>query len=369
MKNQSLLKLVLLSAFSVFILSNCSNENKLHSLYVGTYGDKALRYDFVTSSLETTLGNEYRVENSSYIVVSDIIHNLYAVTESGASSAVSAFKPTGELINSQPIPHADPCFLINYENNIITANYSGGSISILPIDSKTGALLPPSNTIGFKGSGPVPKRQESSHIHTVAVVETEQGDYLLATDLGGDRIYIFTLSVNDGNLSVLPNSKQSEIVLPAGSGPRHIAINPSQNLFYVLCELSGMVLSYKYDDSMACHLFQALPSDRSGAQASADIHIDPTGNFLYTSTRKENDGLEIFRIEQETGFLWPMGHIDTFPHPRNFAFTPDGHLLLVASKDKCSIQIFKVDKHNGRLTDTHKTIDTSPNQPVCLIIK
>lgn len=354
----------------VFFFSSCSYQSGTQRLYVGTYGEKAYEYEFSAGDFKATLVKTFPVENSSYILVSDVIHNLYALTESGPSSAVSAFTPEGDSINTQLIPDANPCYVINYHNHIITANYSGGSISVLPIDVKTGALLQPSQTLVFTGSGPVERRQTSSHIHTVAVINTLEGDYLLATDLGGDRIYIMQMVYNEGSLMLLPSQNQSEIILPSGSGPRHIAVHPSENIFYVLCELSGMVLSYKYDDALRCRMYQAVPSDRSGAQASGDIHIDPSGSFLYTSARNTgDDGLKIFKIDKKSGFLKSIGHIDTFPHPRNFTFTPDGQYLLVASKDRCCIQIFKVDKNCGRLINTRKVIDTSPEQPVCLVFK
>lgn len=46
---------------------------------------------------------------------------------------------------------ADPCYLTTNGKNIVTANYSGGSITVFPI-GQDGALLPASDVIEFKGS-------------------------------------------------------------------------------------------------------------------------------------------------------------------------------------------------------------------------
>ena len=76
-------------------------------------------------------------------------------------------------------------------NNVITANYSGGSISVFPI-AKDGSLLPASDIIKFEGSGTDKERQEKSHLHCVRI--TPDGKYMFADNLGTDQIHKFIIN-------------------------------------------------------------------------------------------------------------------------------------------------------------------------------
>jgi hypothetical protein len=101
--------------------------------------------------------------------------------------------------------------------------------------------------------------------------------------------------------------KQAELTLehikdipcPAGSGPRHMEFNSEGTILYCIAELSGEVLVYDI-----CHdgetpeftLKQQIQADEVNAGGSADIHIHPSGRWLYTSHRLKNDGIAAFHI-------------------------------------------------------------------------
>ena len=56
------------------------------------------------------------------------------MTQAAANAfAFNKEKGTLELLNSQQTGGEDPCYIIASGNNVITANYSGGSISVFPI--------------------------------------------------------------------------------------------------------------------------------------------------------------------------------------------------------------------------------------------
>ena len=66
----------------------------------------------------------------------------------------------------------------------------------------------------------------------------------------------------------------------------------------------------------------------------------------------------------ECGSVQNFRKRDTAPHPRNFAITPNGRFLLLASRDGNVIEIYSIDPETGALTPTDKSISTS--KPVCL---
>jgi 6-phosphogluconolactonase (cycloisomerase 2 family) len=188
---------------------------------------------------------------------------------------------------------------------------------------------------------------------------TPDGKYLLANDLGTDKIHVFPLT-SEGNLD---KESTFDIGLEPGSGPRHICFSKDGRFAYLINEISGKVTALAYDGKGLTPI-QYIKSDTVNAQGSADIHLSPDGKFLYASNRLKADGIAIFSVDNQTGLLTKVGYQLTGIHPRNFIITPDGRFLLVACRDSNLVQIFARDEKTGLLVDTGKKIETS--KPVCL---
>ena len=261
------------------------------------------------------------------------------------------------LINRQLTNGKSPCYISTNGKIAVTANYGGGSLSVFPINPDK-SLAPMSQQFRFPLTGPAPDtiRQQSAHVH--CTVFSPDGSLLFATDLGNDKIYQF--SIENDTLR-----KTTEYNLPAGSGPRHLTFSPNGDFAYLITELSGEVVAFSFDGSRLSHI-QTIVCDKANGRGSADIHISPDGNFLYASNRLKNDGIAIFKIDKNTGKLTENGYQSTGIHPRNFAITPDGKLLLCACRDNNEIIIYTIDG-DGTLKDTGKRIDIP--SPVCIIFK
>ena len=342
------------------------------TMVVGTYtsGSSEGIYTFRINQEtgEATPLSSAKLSNPSYLTISSDNKFVYAVSETGdGSEAVSAFsfnKEKGELqlVNSQAAAGGDPCYIVTNGKCVVTANYSGGSISIFPVQ-EDGSILPAADVIAFSGSGPDEKRQSKPHLHCVRF--TPDGKYLLANDLGTDLIYKFDVNPNAGNNkeAFLTSGTPPAFKVPSGSGPRHITFSPNGKYAYLITELSGMVIAFEYNDGMLSEI-QSIPADTVGARGSADIHVSPDGKFLYASTRLQADGLAIFSINKTDGTLTRVAHQLTGVHPRNFIITPNGKYLLVASRDKNAIEVYLRDQETGLLTDIEK--DIKVDKPVCL---
>lgn len=119
-----------------------TTDNEL-TMLVGTYtsGDSKGIYTFRFNEEtgESVPLSDTEVANPSYLVPSDDGKFVYSVNEfSKDQASVSAFafdktKGTLRLLNTQKTMGADPCYLITNGKNVITANYSGGSITVFPI--------------------------------------------------------------------------------------------------------------------------------------------------------------------------------------------------------------------------------------------
>ena len=304
------------------------------------------------------------ISNPSYQVVSADGERVYSVGEDdGLTSTVHALsfdKTNGKLtlMNTQLTQGGAPCYinLSPNEDFVITANYMGGSISVLQTET-SGRLGENVSTFAFEGEGVLKERQSQPHLHCVEF--TPDGKFLLANDLGTDKIHVFPLK-SDGKLD---EKATFDVALEAGSGPRHLCFSKDGRFAYLINELSGKVTALSYNGETLTPI-QYIEADTVNAQGSADIHLSPDGKFLYASNRLKADGIAIFSVNQETGMLTKAGYQLTGIHPRNFIITPDGRFLLVACRDSNLVQIFSRDEKTGLLVDTGKTIETS--KPVCL---
>jgi 6-phosphogluconolactonase (cycloisomerase 2 family) len=351
--------------------TNSQQTNDELTLLVGTYTSGASKgiytFRFNMETGENVPLAETEVSNPSYLTLSADGKFVYAVSEhSDEHAAVSAYtldkeKGTLHLLNSQPTEGGDPCYVITAGKNVITANYTGGSISVLPLQ-EDGSLLPVSSLIPFTSLELDESRQASPHLHCVHL--TPEGRYLFAIDLGTDKIYKFVINPQaDANTPFLTTGEPDAFPLPAGTGPRHITFAPNGQYAYLINELSGQVTAFTYINGTLNDI-QSIAADTLNAQGSADIHISSDGKFLYASNRLKADGIAIFEIDKATGTLTKAGYQLTGIHPRNFIITPNDKFLLVACRDSNVIQIYERNKKTGSLTDSKK--DIKLDAPVCV---
>lgn len=377
-------KKLILCCAGIAILTGCTGKKSQQAvttsasdplyMLVGSYGPadqegiKVYKFNQATGEGQYVSGVK-GISNPSYQTVSKDGKRVYSVGEDDGGTACAnaltfdAATGTLTLINSQPTQGATPCHiaLSPEEDYVVTANYNGSNISLFPLDEE--GRLKPGQTIGFEGSGPDKERQAIPHLHFVYF--TPDNHYLLANDLGTDRIHRFPLNTRQkgSNTPLVDRQRASDIRLTPGSGPRHAVFSADGRFAYLITELSGEVMAFTYDgDSLS--LMQTIQADRLDARGSADIHLSPDGRFLYASNRLKGDGLAIFRVNPEDGTLSKAGYQPTGIHPRNFVLTPNGQYLLVACRDTDEIQIFARDASTGLLTDTGRRIKTT--KPVCL---
>lgn len=377
-------KKLILCCAGIAILTGCTGKKSQQAvttsasdplyMLVGSYGPadqegiKVYKFNQATGEGQYVSGVK-GISNPSYQTVSKEGKRVYSVGEDDGGTACAnaltfdAATGTLTLINSQPTQGATPCHiaLSPEEDYVVTANYNGSNISLFPLDEE--GRLKPGQTIGFEGSGPDKERQAIPHLHFVYF--TPDNHYLLANDLGTDRIHRFPLNTRQkgSNTPLVDRQRASDIRLTPGSGPRHAVFSADGRFAYLITELSGEVMAFTYDgDSLS--LMQTIQADTLDARGSADIHLSPDGRFLYASNRLKGDGLAIFRVNPEDGTLSKAGYQPTGIHPRNFVLTPNGQYLLVACRDIDEIQIFARDASTGLLTDTGRRIKTT--KPVCL---
>jgi 6-phosphogluconolactonase len=160
----------------------------------------------------------------------------------------------------------------------------------------------------------------------------------------------------------------SQLKVPAGSGPRHFVFSPDARHAYVIGELDSTVAALGYDAAKGeltfIESYPMLPAGYEGESHCADLHIHPSGRFVYGSNRG-HDSITMFRVDPDSGRLSLIGHRSTEGKiPRNFALSPDGRFLLVANQDSDTVVVLPIDPESGELGAT-VAVNAVPT-PVCL---
>ncbi len=368
------MKNIFISAIvAIALLFPAAKENYLIvGTYTGGKSEGVYVYKFNSTDGSYKEVSHIKTSNPSYVAVSPNQKFVYAVHEDAASNGkggeISAFafnKKTGELtyINEQPTEGDHPCYVIvdNTGKWVIAANYTSGSLSVLPV-KYDGSLDKPTATIHHEGSGINKERQSQPHVH--CTVLSPDNRFLFVADLGIDKVMIYAFNAVTGKLTP---AKQPFEKSMDGSGPRHFTFHPNNKYAYLVEELSGTVETYQYNNGNLKNIqrMSSMPPNDTSFAGSADIHVSPDGKFLYASNRSTSNTIAIFKVNGQTGKLSLIGHQSTLGQtPRNFNFDPSGNFLLVANQNSDQIVIFKRDKITGLLTDTGNRIDVG--KPVCL---
>ena len=94
----------------------------------------------------------------------------------------------------------------------------------------------------------------------------------------------------------------------------------------------------------------------------ADIHVHPSGRFVYVSNRGHNS-IAAFAVDSATAELRSLQLMPTGGNwPRQFAIDSSGEFLLVANQKSDDIHSFRIDPESGRLTATGRSV--SLQEPV-----
>ena len=363
--------------FALLTFITFAQDNKL-IMYIGTYTEESnsngiYTYHFNQENGTFELLSSATAANPSFVTLSPDGKRLYAVSEynDGRQGAYSfdvsedkvqlshpVFLPTAPK-EALPRAGADPCHIVSDGNYVITANYTGGDISVFSLDA-AGRLQTEVQHISFVEA----LHGSASHIH--CIIPTPEKRYVLVTNLGKNCVYRFRYKARKASkgVKVLKDMKVAYRISDTIQGPRHLTFSKDGRFAYLINELGGecVVLSYRKGKLKEV---QRIMADEGGGRGSADIHISPDGRFLYTSHRLKKDGIAIFAIDPEKGTLSKIGYQHTGIHPRNFAITPNGKYLLVACRDDNKIQVFERNEATGELIETPEEIEI--DKPTCIV--
>ena len=312
-----------------------------------------------------------KTQNPSWIVIHPSKKYLYAVNEilhqqSGSVSAYAIESRTGDLtlLNTVSSEGSGPAHMsLDASGNFaFVANYAGGTIAVLPIEEggRLGAAVDVHrdlSSVGAKSATDAPagsfaiSGHDAPHAHMIAVDPGNR--FVLAVDLGQDRIYVYRFDRNSGKLTAVVAAPFASF--PSGDGPRHFVFHPNGHWMYVVGEESSTVEFFHYDTANGRLTLQqtisSLPKQFAGTNFTSEVVIAPDGRFLYVANRL-HDTIAICAIDS-SGRLTLVGEVSTMgDYPRHCTFDPSGRFFYVCNQRSDSITSFEVRRETGLLTFT-----------------
>jgi 6-phosphogluconolactonase len=347
--------------------------------YVGSYtsavdgpanGEGIYRFQVDTGTGEFT-GRKLvaKVPNPSWIVIHPSKKYLYAVNEivnqkSGSVSAFAIEAASGDLtpLNTVSSEGSGPAHMSLDASGkfAFVANYAGGTIAVLPIveGGKLASAVDVHHDVGAVGAKAATDAPPGSfaisghdapHAHMIATDPANR--FVLAVDLGQDRIYVYRFDHNTGKLTAL--EAQPFVRFPTGDGPRHFAFHPNGRWMYVLSEESSTITFFHYDATRGIltrrEAISSLPEGFAGTNFASEIVVSPDGRFLYAANRL-HDTIAIRAIDK-AGRLTRVGEVSTMgDYPRHCTFDPTGKFFYVSNQRGDNITRFDVRRDSGQLS-------------------
>lgn len=363
------IRLEITALFSIIIMS-CSTSKNTNYL-VGTYTDTELQGINVVQFNEESKAISVKkvvpgIENPSFVIANKAktIVVLVEETASKEGGKVTSFSydsnsNTFTKLSSFFTKGDHPCtvaFSPN-ENFVVVGNYSGGNLSVFPIDKK-GNLSESVNTMQFEGQSINRDRQEKPHVHCIVFHPKE--NKMFVADLGRDVIEIIPFDEN--SKTFLQNSKSIAIKVVAGSGPRHLVWNKAGTRLYVTFELTNEVGVFDYKNNQLTPIQTIGLTKEKTTGTTAELRLSKDEKFLYASVRGVDNHIVVMKITDDK--LEKIQTVSTERTPRNFIISDNQKYVIVASQGSNMISVFDRNKKTGLLTKTSSAV--SINKPVYL---
>jgi 6-phosphogluconolactonase len=321
-------------------------ENQGIRLYVGS-GDwgtatgaiSVLNYDPTTGSLRSS--SQIAAGGLLSFLASDSQHGyLYAADEEQKKLRSFAIDPTDGSLTAiatvETVAGAVYVTIPRSDRFILAAQFNSGKTEVFTLDGKGG--FGPQTAAVTSG-------KES---HGVFLAPDER--FAFVPGRGSDIVQVFRFDANTGSLQ-----SAGAASLPKGAGCRHFDFHPNGRFAYLINEFANTIVAFTYDTSAGRLSELQTISTNPGEDvksSAADIHVHPSGKFLYATNRPDgaNGSIVVYAVADDGQLTFVQKESTQGRVPRNFHIVADGTRIVVGNQDSKSIISYIVDAVTGSLT-------------------
>jgi 6-phosphogluconolactonase len=236
---------------------------------------------------------------------------------------------------------------------MLCAYYQGGYVAVYPIaaDGSIGTAVDKQETaVGAHAIAADPSNRFAFVPHIARI----QDNVLEPpkNNPGPNVILQYRFDAQTGRLSQnTPHRvEQGDLV-----GPRHYIHHPSLDVVYFSNEQGCSVSAYRLDRTngalSSVQTISTLPAGHSERTTCSQIHLTPSGRFLYVGNRAANSSnIAAFAVDPAAGHLTAAGHIPTEAVPSAFCLDPSGHFLFAVGTASGGLASYRINQQSGALT-------------------
>src|SRR5262252_589697 len=237
---------------------------------------------------------------------------------------------------------------------MLCAYYQGGYVAVYPIAAD-----------GTIGAAAIDKQETAVGAHAIAADPSNRfafvphiariQDNVLEppkNNPGPNVILQYRFDAQTGRLSQnTPHRvEQGDLV-----GPRHYIHHPSLDVVYFSNEQACSVSAYRLDRTngalSSLQTISTLPAGHSERTTCSQIHLTPSGRFLYVGNRAANSSnIAAFAVDPAAGHLTAAGHIPTEAVPSAFCLDPAGHFLFAVGTASGRLASYRINQQSGALS-------------------
>lgn len=290
---------------------------------------------------------------------------LYAANEGGGSVHVYRQQADGALQLLQALPSggqgpvhlslhptAPFAFVPHYGSAdlAVLRRAADGQLSPVGLHPSCDRSLPEDCRLGPERAAKAPpgsfaiSGHEAAHMHMA--LSSPDGRFVLASDLGRDRLAVWPFNPETGALG-----SRQDLALSPGAGPRHFVFHPRDARQLYLLNEEASTLAWLQMEPHSGRLSQrleisALPEGFAGTNFASDLIASADGRFLYALNRL-HDSIAVFALAADgTPRLltheWTRGS-----YPRSARFSPCGRWFYVCNQRSDHVTVFAVDAASG----------------------
>src|SRR5438477_2961413 len=237
---------------------------------------------------------------------------------------------------------------------MLCAYYQGGYVAVYPI-AADGAI----------GAAAVDKQETAVGAHAIAsdssnrfafvphIARIQDNVVEPPKNNPGPNVRLqYRFDAQTGRLS--PNTphrvEQGDLV-----GPRHYIHHPSLDVAYFSNEQGCSVTAYRLDHAngtlSSVQTTSTLPAGHTERATCSQIHLTPSGRFLYVGNRAANNSnIAAFAVDPAAGHLTAAGHVPTEAVPSAFCLDPAGHFLFAVGTASGRLASYRINQQSGALT-------------------